>query len=356
MTESRFFIPLAFAIVLTVGAAAGVAPPSPVGSPIVGSVSASPGVYVPEELKAKYRRPHEIPAPASNPLTPEKVELGKTLFFDPRLSRTGTVSCASCHHPGFDWSDGLKRGIGVTGVPLPRRTPTVLNAAWLSALMWDGRAGSLEQQAVLPIIAEHEMGLELDEAVANVQAIKGYAPLFEAAYPGEGIRAETMLGALASFQRTLVSGEAPFDRWIEGDEAAISEAAKRGFLVFNEAGRCSKCHSSWRFTDDSFHDIGLESEDLGRGEFAPPSVVIMQHAFKTPTLRDFRMSGPYMHDGSMASLDEVIDHYEDGGKKRPSLSPEMKAVTLSAQERADLIAYLKTLQGAPLDVTMPRLP
>ena len=360
MTDTRLFILLAFALVLTIGAAAGVAPRSPDGmtvtSAFVGRVSAAVGVHVPDELKAKYRRPESIPAPSSNPLTPEKAELGKTLFFDPRLSRTGTVSCASCHNPGFDWGDGLKRGVGVTGVPLPRRTPTVLNAAWLSALMWDGRATTLEQQAALPITAEHEMGLELEEAVARVKAIEGYAPLFEAAYPGEGIRTETLLGALASFQRTLVSAEAPFDRWIDGDEAAISESAKRGFLVFNEAGRCSKCHSSWRFTDDSFHDIGLESGDIGRGQFAPPSVVIMQHAFKTPTLRDFRMSGPYMHDGSMASLDEVIDHYEDGGKKRPSLSPEMQAITLSAQERADLVAYLRTLQGPPLDVTLPRLP
>lgn len=322
----------------------------------VPAAGASVSVHVPEDLKAKYRRPDAIPSPQSNPLTPEKAELGKTLFFDPRLSRTGSVSCASCHNPSFDWSDGLTRGLGVTGVPLPRRTPTVLNAAWLSALMWDGRAATLEQQAVLPITAEHEMGLELEEVVERVKVVAGYVPLFEAAYPGAGISAETLLGALASFQRTLVSAEAPFDRWINGDDLAISEEAKRGFLVFNDAGRCSKCHSSWRFTDDSFHDIGLASDDIGRGQFAPPSVVIMQHAFKTPTLRDFRMSGPYMHDGSMASLDEVIKHYEDGGKKRPSLSPEMQAVTLSAQERKDLVAYLKTLQGPPLDVKLPRLP
>lgn len=320
------------------------------------TAGASVDVHVPADLKEKYRRPDAIPSPPSNPLTAEKAELGKTLFFDPRLSRTGAVSCASCHNPAFDWSDGLGRGLGVTGVPLPRKTPTVLNAAWLSALMWDGRAGSLEQQAILPITAEHEMGMPLEDAVQRVKSIPGYAPLFEAAYPGAPIGAETLLGALASFQRTLVSADSPFDKWIAGDEEAISNAAKRGFMVFNEAGRCSKCHSGWRLTDDSFHDIGLKSADKGRGEFAPPSVVIMQHAFKTPTLRDFRLSGPYMHDGSMATLDEVIDHYEDGGAKRPSLSPEMKAVTLSAQERADLIAYLKTLQGPPLDVKHPRLP
>lgn len=360
MTAPRSLVLLAFAIVTGFGVAVDLLPG--VGSGPASSASgaaktgASRGVHVPDDIKAKFRRPETIPAPPSNPLTPEKAKLGKTLFFDPRLSRTGSVACASCHNPGFDWADGRSRGVGVTGVPLPRRTPTVLNAAWLSALMWDGRADSLEQQAALPITAEHEMGLELEEAVARVQAVEGYHALFEAAYPGESIRAETLLGALASFQRTLVSGKAPFDAWIDGDETAISEAAKRGFLVFNEAGRCSKCHSGWRLTDDSFHDIGLESADIGRGQFAPPSVVIMQHAFKTPSLRDFRLSGPYMHDGSMATLDEVIDHYEEGGRKRPSLSPEMQPITLSARERADLLAYLKTLQGPPLKVDIPRLP
>lgn len=320
------------------------------------SAGASTSVHVPAELKEKYKRPADIPSPKSNPLTPEKVELGKHLFFDTRLSSTRSVSCASCHNPGFDWSDGRDRGIGVTGVPLPRKTPTVLNAAWLAVLMWDGRAGTLEQQAALPITAEHEMGLALEDAVERLKGIEGYAPLFEAAYPGEGITTKAMLGALASFQRTLVSREAPFDRWIDGDETAISEAAKRGFLVFNGAGRCSKCHSGWRLTDDSFHDIGLESGDVGRGAFVPQSVTIMQHAFKTPSLRDLRMSGPYMHDGAMTTLDEVIKHYEDGGKARPSLSPEMKAVTLNARERADLMAYLETLKGPPLDVDVPRLP
>lgn len=332
-------------------------PPEPATLPgLFAQADAGASTHVSPDLKAKYRRPDSVPAPKNNPLTPEKVELGKHLFFDTRLSSTRSISCASCHNPGFDWSDGRTRGLGVTGVPLPRRTPSVLNAAWLTALMWDGRAQNLEQQAALPLTAEHEMGMPLDEAVERLKTIDGYAPLFEAAYPGKGISVESMLGALASFQRTLVSQKAPFDRWIEGDETAISEAAKRGFLVFNGEGRCSKCHSGWRLTDDSFHDIGLESEDIGRGEFAPPSVTIMQHAFKTPSLRDLRLYGPYMHDGSMNTLDEVIDHYEDGGKKRPSLSPEMKPITLTRQERADLIAYLNTLQGPPLDVDVPRLP
>lgn len=354
---------LTFLLVFTMVAGFGLAL-GPLSSPegrkrsagLVETAEAAALVHVPEDLKSKYRRPEVIPSPKSNPLTPEKVELGRHLFFDPRISSTRNVSCASCHNPAFDWSDARERGVGVTGVPLPRRTPTVVNAAWLSALMWDGRAGTLEQQAALPITAEHEMGLALDEVVERLEEIDGYKPLFEAAYPGKGIQIDTVLGALASFQRTLVSEEAPFDRWIAGDETAISESAKRGFLIFNGEGRCSKCHSTWRLTDDSFHDIGLESEDIGRGEFTPPSVVIMRHAFKTPSLRDVRMSGPYMHDGSMRTIEEVIEHYEKGGKARPSLSPDMKALTLSPQERGDLIAYLKTLQGPPLDVNVPRLP
>lgn len=329
---------------------------TPRAQPLVAPANAAATVHVPEDLKARYRRPDAVPSPKANPLTREKAELGRHLFFDPRLSSTRGVSCGSCHNPAFDWSDGQARGLGVTGVPLPRKTPTVVNAAWLGALMWDGRAQSLEQQAAMPLTAEHEMGMAVEDAVLRLKEIAGYAPLFEAAYPGEGITPKTLLGALASFQRTLVSQDAPFDKWIAGDETAISEAAKRGFLVFNEAGRCAKCHSTWRLTDDSFHDIGLDSTDVGRGQFAPPSVVIMQHAFKTPTLRDLRMSGPYMHDGAMQTLDQVIDHYEKGGKARPSLSPEMKAVKLSAGERADLIAYLKTLQGPPLNVDVPRLP
>lgn len=317
--------------------------------------SAGIGLSFPE-LKEKYRRPNVIPYPKSNPYSLPKAELGRHLFFDPRLSRTSSVSCASCHNPGFDWADGQARGVGVTGVPLPRRTPTILNAAWLTALMWDGRATTLEDQAALPITAEHEMGLALDDVVKRIKDIPGYGPLFAAAFPGEEIDPGNVLAALATYERTLVSQESAFDRWIEGDESAISQEAKRGFIVFNGAGRCSKCHSSWRFTDDSFHDIGLDSQDLGRGEFAPPSVVIMRHAFKTPTLRDLRLSGPYMHDGSMKTLDEVISHYEKGGKARPSLSPEMKPIKLSKEERNDLVAYLKTLQGPPLPVQVLRLP
>jgi cytochrome c peroxidase len=307
-------------------------------------------------LKAKFRRPDSIPFPKSNPFEETKKELGRTLFFDPRLSVTGSVSCASCHDPSLHWTDGLERGVGVTGVPLPRRTPGIVDAAWLTALMWDGRADTLEQQATMPITAEHEMGMPLDGLTKRLNEIEGYKSLFEAVFPGEEINAKNAIKALATYERTLVSQKSSFDKWIEGDDSAISESAQRGFAVFNTTARCNKCHSSWRFTDDSFHDIGLRSDDIGRGKFAPPSVTIMKHAFKTPSLRNARLKGPYMHNGSMMTMNEVLEHYEKGGEIRPSLSPEMKPVKLSKKERDDLLAFLETLSGPPLPEQSPELP
>lgn len=309
-----------------------------------------------DELKAKFRRPLSIPFPKSNPFDEKKKELGRRLFFDPRLSVTGSVSCASCHDPNVGWTDGLERGVGVTGVPLPRRTPGIVDAAWLTALMWDGRAETLEQQATMPITAEHEMGMPLDALAKRLNEIDGYKSLFEAVFPGEGINAKNAIAALATYERTLVSNKSSFDRWIDGDDLAVSAAARRGFVVFNSTGRCNKCHSGWRFTDDSFHDIGLRSDDIGRGKFAPPSVTIMKHAFKTPSLRNARMSGPYMHNGSMKTMGEVLDHYEKGGELRPSLSPEMKPVKLSQREKDDLLAFLETLSGPPVTDKSPELP
>jgi cytochrome c peroxidase len=310
-----------------------------------------------EELKARYRRPATLPFPKGNPYSEAKAELGKLLFFDPRLSGSGMLSCASCHNPALGWTDGLPRGMGHGMRELRRRTPTVMDMAFGAAFMWDGRAVSLEQQALLPITSPDEMNMPVERLEATVRAIDGYRPYFAAAFPEGGIDAETIALALATYERTLVSGPAPFDRWIEGDETAIPEAAKRGFALFNTKARCAKCHAGWRLTDDSFHDIGLPGPDLGRGEHVPASVTIMQRAFKTPTLRNVTRGGPYMHDGSMADLDAVLDHYEDDDLvRRPSLSPEMRPVDLLAEEREALVAFLETLESAPQEVTLPVLP
>jgi len=221
--------------------------------------------------------------------------------------------------------------------------------------MWDGRAASLEEQALGPIKADVEMNLPLDQMVERLKAISEYGPLFQSAFPSEGITAITVAKAIATYERTVVSGRAPFDRWIEGDEAAISEGAKRGFVLFNTKARCSSCHVGWNFTDDSFHDIGLADADIGRGKLMP-GVIRMQHAFKTPGLREITRRGPYMHDGSMTTLAAVLDHYDHGGINRPSRSELVSPLTLSAQDKADLLAFLHTLASEIDPTTVPVLP
>lgn len=309
-------------------------------------------------LKERFRRPDHVPFPKANPPSAEKEVLGKALFFDPRLSRAGSVSCATCHNPSLGWSDGLPRAVGFGMVALQRRTPPLRNSAWGTAFQWDGRADSLEAQARMPITAPDEMNMPMDLVIERLKGVPGYTALFRAAFAdAEPITARNVSAALATFQRTLVSGDAPFDRWISGEESAIGPGAKRGFVLFTGKAGCAACHSTWRFTDDSFHDIGLKaSGDLGRGKFAPPSVTAMQNAFKTPSLRDLRIQGPYMHDGQIGSLDAVLDHYAKGGERRPSLSFEMKPFTLSEQERGDLVAFLTVLQAEAAPVTLPQLP
>lgn len=307
-------------------------------------------------LKASYERPTEIPFPEENPFTDAKAELGKTLYFDPRLSRGNTQSCASCHNPSFAWGDGLPKGVGDHFNELGRRSPTILNAAWSEALMWDGRFDTLEEQALGPIQAGVEMNMAIDELIAKLGEIEGYRRLFAEAFHGNNeITADKIAMAIATYERTVVSGEAPFDRWIKGNKAAISASAARGFQIFNGKAQCAACHSSWRFTDDSFHDIGLPDKDIGRGAELP-GIVTMQHAFKTPGLRNIDRRGPYMHDGSLRTLQAVIEHYDDGGRWRPSLSEEMKRLKLSDQEKQDLIAFLETLTSEDEAVTYVQLP
>ena len=304
----------------------------------------------------KYVRPAGIPYPENNTYTPAREALGKSLFFDPRLSGSGSLSCASCHNPGFSWGDGLPRGIGNGMQALGRRTPTILNLAWADTLFWDGRAGSLEEQALGPIQAAAEMNMNLDRMVAKIDAIQGYRELFARAYPGEPIAPRTVAKAIATFERPIVSGAGPFDRFVAGDDAAMSADAQRGFVLFNTKGHCSVCHSGWRFTDDSFHDTGVSGQDRGRGVILP-SIEVMQHAFKTPTLRNVDRRAPYMHDGSVATLEETVELYDRGGQtKRPSLTPELKPLRLTRGEKRDLVMFLHALTSADAPVAIPMLP
>jgi cytochrome c peroxidase len=308
-----------------------------------------------DQLKALYRRPGTIPFPKDNPYTVEKAALGKKLYFDTRLSGANVQSCASCHSPGFAWGDGLAKGVGNQMKVLGRRSPTIVNAAFGQIFMWDGRAGSLEEQALGPIQADVEMNLPLDHLMARLKAVPEYKTMFDAAFPNEGITPAAVGKAIATYERTVVSGHAPFDAWIEGNEKAVSEEAKRGFALFNGKAQCHLCHSGWNFTDDSFHDIGLKDGDIGRGK-QMPQVIKMQHAFKTPGLREIARRGPYMHDGSMATLDAVIEHYDHAGVNRASRSDLIKPLALTAQEKADLVAFMKTLTSDVDPTTVPVLP
>jgi cytochrome c peroxidase len=307
------------------------------------------------EAKTKYQRPATIPHPKDNAPTAERERLGRTLFFDPRLSRSGWISCGTCHNPALSWGDGLPRGIGHGMQTLGRRTPTVLNLAWAELLFWDGRAESLEEQALGPVQAPGEMNMPLDQMLARVRAIPGYVALFAAAYPGEGITGKTVGKAIANFERTIVSAKAPFDRWIEGDENAVSAEAKHGFDLFNGKANCAACHSGWSLTDHGFHDIGIKTADVGRGKLLP--LEAMQYAHKTPTLRNVDHRAPYLHDGTAATLEDVIELYDRGGEvARPSLSPEVRKLNLTAGEKKALLVFLKTLTSNDVPPPLPVLP
>ncbi|ARM92029.1 methylamine utilization protein MauG (plasmid) [Rhizobium sp. CIAT894] len=302
-----------------------------------------------------YKRPLTVPFEGVTAYSPQLATLGKMLFFDPRLSGNKNMTCASCHNPSFGFETPVKTPIGAANTALGRQAPTVLNVAWVTPLFWDGRAPNLEQQAAGPITAAAEMNGKLDEAVSEMQDIPDYKKWFGEVFPDKGITKETLLTAIATYERTVVSNWSPFDRWVDGDEKAVSDSAKRGFELFTGTAGCSACHTGWNFTDNKFHDIGLPGDDIGRYKIDASSPN-NKYAFKTPGLRNTLYRGPYMHDGSLKSMDEVIVHYEGGGVSRPSLDPAMSPFLLTDEESKDLIAFLGTLTAEKQDIPLPTLP
>lgn len=302
-----------------------------------------------------YRRPLTIPFEGVADYSPQLATLGKMLFFDPRLSGAKNMNCATCHNPSFGYETPVPLAIGAANQPLGRQAPTVLNMAFVSPNFWDGRAETLEKQAAGPITAPVEMNGHFDTIVPDLRAVPDYVSWFSEVFPEEGITENTILTAIATYERTIVSGWSPFDRWVDGDETAVSESAKRGFDLFVGKALCSSCHSGWNFTDNKFHDIGLASEDIGRAALEPDNPKAL-HAFKTPGLRNTGYRAPYMHDGSLHDLETVIVHYEVGIVDRPSLSPELVPLRLTDEERADLVAFMHTLTAEKQEASLPILP
>ena len=280
--------------------------------------------------------------PEGNAPTAEKIALGKQLYFDPRMSQDSTVSCATCHDPQKGWSNGDAVATGVGGLKGGRSSPTIINAAYGKLQFWDGRAADLEEQALGPIQNPIEMTMSLDKVVERLNQIAGYRQQFQSVF-GTDVTSEGIALAIAAYERTVLSGDAPYDRFKAGDTAALTESAQRGLKLFTGKARCSACHSGPNFTDNAFHNLGVgilnEKPDLGRAEIS--KLEGDRGAFKTPTLREIARTAPYMHDGSLATLEDVVEYYNKGGTANPQLDEEIAELKLSADEKADLLTFLR---------------
>jgi cytochrome c peroxidase len=297
-----------------------------------------------------------VPIPASDPPTADTIALGQRLFYDVRLSRDSLISCASCHNPHLGFADGQSGSQGFGGIRGSRNAPTILNAAYNVMQFWDGRAASLEEQVGGPIANPIEMNLPHELAVARLNADPGYRQEFERAFGAGPVTMAKVEESIASFERTLLSGNSPFDRYVYGaDKTAMSPAAIRGLAVFTDKkrGNCVTCHTVGEeyalFTDGKFHNLGIGLDRTGQltdlGRFVQTKAEADKGAFLTPSLRNVALTAPYMHDGSAKTLKDVVDFYVGGGNSNPQLDKEIKETKLTFEERADLVAFLDALTG-----------
>jgi cytochrome c peroxidase len=283
------------------------------------------GLRVPAGLDAY------IPVPETNPITKESVQLGRKLFFDKRLSRDNSVSCATCHDPQYAFTDARKLAVGVDGRMGDKRVPRILNRAYGKSFFWDGRVSQLEEQVVMPIANPKEMDLDVHVAAARV-----------------ALDTLTLQRALASYVRTILSGNSPYDRYVQGDRDALTSEQKLGLQIFRGKAGCGSCHLGPNLTDERFHNTGIGTADEP-GHFATSRDPGDRGAFKTPSLRDVARTPPYMHDGSLATLGEVIDYYDKGGRANANLDTEIRKLQLSAAEKKALVAFLQALNGVISD-------
>src|SRR5215510_10790749 len=311
----------------------------------------------------------EMAIPADNPITPDKVELGKKLFFDTRLSKTGMMSCETCHLPEMGWADGKQLSTRFDGSMNTRHTPTLLNAGYYKQWYWDGRAATLEGQVLAAW--RGQMGGDPDAVAMTLNGIDAYKQEFQKVFNGPAT-GDNIAKALATFVRTLRSQDSPWDKYQQGDKSAVSDDAVKGFTVFSDTDKanCTLCHLPPLFTDTLFHNVGIGFDkpmpDLGRGKILgdaaekagtkDPNAESMQGAFKTPTLRNITDTAPYFHDGRAKTLDEAVDFMLKGGIKNPHLDEKLKPKMLSKEERSQLMAFLKSLTPEQTPFEKPQVP
>lgn len=344
---------LALLVLCALGAGSGSVQASPSGHAPHGTVTID-GVTVPDVGPL----PTVVPIPSSNLNYTAKIELGKQLYFDGRLSKNNAISCAFCHNPGTGFADPRQTSIGVGGGVGGRQSPTVYNTGLNHVQFWDGRARSLEEQAIGPIHNPVEMAETHEHVVAKLGKIKGYQQQFRAVF-GTDVNLQGIAEAIAAYERTVLSTNSAFDKYVLGAQKAMDEAAVRGLGLFKGKARCILCHNGPNFTDNQFHNLGVPQvgpmkEDLGR--FAVSRAEKDRGAFKTPTLRSITETAPYMHDGAFKTLEEVVEFMDQGGGSNPNLSPLVKPLNLTAEEKSDLVAFLKALAGEPIPFSMPQLP
>ncbi|MBI3795012.1 MAG: cytochrome-c peroxidase [Nitrospinae bacterium] len=319
---------------------------------LVGSASAHEKGEVVKSGDWHLHLPLGLPAdkfliPQDNPMSKEKIELGKLLYFDKRLSIDDTLSCADCHDPKHGFTDNKPVSEGVGGTKGGRSAPTIINRAFTTTQMWDGRKASLEDQTTGPLTNPVEMKQPSDEAVVKkLAAIKGYAAKFKKVF-GKEVNIEDYRKAVAAFERTVVSGNSKYDRFKAGNQKALNASEKNGLDLFEGKARCLSCHNGFNFSDEGYHNIGVgmsaENPDVGRSKISGKEDD--KGAFKTPTLRDISATAPYMHDGSEKTLEDVVEFYDKGGVANPSLSPLIEKLGLTSGEQKDLVAFLKALDG-----------
>jgi cytochrome c peroxidase len=306
------------------------------------------GASAPDEADV-FRTPlglKAVPWPDNNPYSREKAELGRLLFFDARLSADFSLSCATCHSPRMGFSDAAPVSTGIRGQKGTRRAPTVLNSAYNLALFWDGRASTLEEQVKGPVANPIEMGASHEVVVSRLGSIAAYRDLFQRAFGDGGIDIERVSKAIATFERTVLSGNSAYDRYQAGDKKAMTASQIHGMDVFKKA-KCDKCHEGNNFTDNKFHNLGVgtDAKNPDTGRFGVTGDPKDWGAFKTPTLRDVASVAPYLHDGSKKNLRQVVEFYDEGCTPNKNLDPDIKRLKLSDRDKEDLVEFLRALSG-----------